>query len=179
LVHSFMLIANLYISNRQEIMPALHEPPSHNPIVNRRGRSGLFAEAFQFFSYAEFHGSPVMGVYNVGIGKIEDVFELVPQDHLVHDDRSSDFLSKDADLILGIGICGNPFFFIPGLFPVKVFPVGNHVGESAKLKAGSSKLKGGRGKKKAEERVIGYQLSVIGRKGNRERSKLKAERQGG
>ncbi len=85
------------------------------------------AKGLQFFPDTIFHGCPVMGVHNIRVIKVEDMFELMAKDELINNDLSPDLLSKNAYAIVGIGVCSNPLFFVSGLFPAKILPVRNNM----------------------------------------------------
>lgn len=68
-----------------------------------------------------------MGVHNIRVIEVEDMLELMAEDELIDDDLPPDLLSKNAYAIVGIGVCSNPLFFVPGLFPAKILPVRDDV----------------------------------------------------
>ena len=82
-------------------------------------------KGLQFFPDTIFHGCPVVGIHDIRVIKVEDMFEFMAEDELVDDDLPPDHFSKDAYFVIGIGICSNPHFFVSGLFPVKILPVRN------------------------------------------------------
>ena len=84
-------------------------------------------KGLQFFPDTVFHGCPVVGVHNIRVIKVEDMFEFMTEDELIYDDLTPELLSKDAYFVIGTGICSNPHFFVSGLFPAKILPVRNNM----------------------------------------------------